>query len=85
MSKPKNSYFYSDDVDLLNRLFDELVYSGRRVGRVRGGIVQFALPKPKPTKAEIAKAKAEKIAKEGKEKNKRPEQKSKRERWMGDV
>ena len=83
MTKAKNGYFYSADAVLLNRLIDELNYSGRRVGRVPGGIVQFALPKPKPTKAE--KAKADRIAKEGKEKNKRPEQKSKRERWMGDV
>lgn len=82
MTKQKNGYFYSDNQELLDRLYDELVYSGRRVARVKNGIVQFALPKPKPTKAE--KAKAERAAKEGKEKNKRPEQKSKRERWMGE-
>lgn len=83
MTKQKNGYFYSKNQALLDSLYEELTYSGRRVGRVPGGIVQYALPKPKPTKAE--KAKAERVAKEGKEKHKRPEQKSKRERWMGDA
>lgn len=76
--KVKNGYFYSKDKSVLDRLHNELSYAGRMVGRVPGGIVQYARPRPKPSKAE-----KEKMA-EGRTENKkgRPVQRSKRERWM---
>lgn len=77
--KIKNGYFYSDDPALLDRLGEELTYAGRSWKRFRGGIVQFALPKRIPKKD------SREMVNSGKKKEKRPEQKSKRERWMNGV
>lgn len=74
MNKPKNGYFYSDDVELIKRIADELSYSGRHFSTIPGGIVQYALPKKKPRK--MVKVQTEPRTKE---------QSSKRERWMKSV
>ena len=75
MSKQKNGYFYSKNQDLLNRIAEELRYSGRRYRLIPGGIVQFALP---PVKRPV------KVDPEEKEKRDRKVQASKRERWISD-